>query len=228
MVSIVTWLWQGKRAYLPEHVNVLARMFKRTLSIPHQLICITDTTEGFSDDVEVMQTPESAKWLTGFKSPEGEGFPSCYRRLWMFSDDAKCLGKQVLLVDIDMVVLRDAAHLFKQRASFVGWRPRSRWGGPDRVGGGIYLLRTGAHTDVYEDFCGYRSIQEAREAGFRGSDQAWLSYKLQGCAVWPHDCGIVSQHEISRDDGRACIVQYNGNVKPWAAKGWPATHWRME
>lgn len=226
MVSIVTWLWQGSRAYLPEHVNTLAGMFRRTLSIPHNFICISDTPDGFSPCVQVMPMPESAGWLTGFLTPEGEHFPSCYRRLWMFSEDAKVLGDRVLLVDIDMIVMRDTSHLFDAKADFVGWQPRTQWGDKPRIGGGIYLLTPGARTDVYEDFCGPSSIREARAAGYRGSDQAWMSYKLQGCEVWPDGAGIYSQWDVKGHLDKATIVQFNGKSKPWNSKGWHTEYWK--
>lgn len=34
--------------YTAKHVNVLARMFARHLSVPHRVVCITDQTKGFA------------------------------------------------------------------------------------------------------------------------------------------------------------------------------------
>ena len=106
------------------------------------------------------------------------------------------LGERVLLVDIDFVVIRDMAHLLDRPEDFVGWRPRALWGRPNRIGGGMYLLRTGSRTGVYQDFKGATSIREARNAGFRGSDQAWISYKLGRPAVWPANSGLYSIRDL--------------------------------
>src|SRR5690606_10778105 len=74
--------------------------------------------------------------------------------------------------------------------TFVGWRPPTTWNGIVRVAGGNWLLRAGAHQEVWERF-GEAGIKAARKAGQRGSDQAWISYCLaSNCKVWPKGHGI--------------------------------------
>ena len=235
MLTVVCWIWRGERTYLPAHVNVLRSMLERHLRVPHRLVCITDETEGFDPRVELMPTPKAALALAELKSPEGERFPSCYRRLWMFSDEARCLGERVLLTDVDAVITGDITHLVARREPFVGWKPRMSWGNSDRVAGGLYLLTPGARTQVWEDF-GPAGIAEAREAGYRGSDQAWLSFKLgRGAAVWLHSDGVYALSDLGRRHASlpadARIVQFAGNPKPWEVTPkdgipWVATHYR--
>lgn len=228
--TVVTWLWAGNREYVPEHVNVLAAMFRRHLTLPHRFVCITDLKAGFEKGVEVMPIPASAQKLAAFRTPEGARFPSCYRRLWMFSDEAKCLGKRVLMTDLDVLLTRNVDHLFAPRAKFVGWQPKASWGGRERIGGGLYLLTPGAHPEVYEDFQGMASIVQARAAGYRGSDQAWMSYMLFGkVKLWPESAGIYSIRDMK--DGQlpddACLIQFNGTGKPWHGKPyWTREHWK--
>lgn len=233
MKSIVCWMWnEGFREYRPEHVNALAKMVKRHLREPHRFICITDETEGFSPDVEVIQTPAAAKRLADLRSPEGKRFPSCYRRLWMFSEEAKVLGDRVLLIDIDLVVVADLAPVFDHPQEFVGWRPFRDWGNQCRFGGGIYLLTPGTRTQVWTEFKGNESVQKARAAGFRGSDQAWLSYMLGGKEVyWGRDSGIYSIRDMKGTEAilppDARLVQFNGPVKPWLSPlPWVRDHWK--
>lgn len=232
MKSIVCWLWNdGFRAYSAEHVNVLFRMFRRCLPEKHRFICITDEPGVFDVGIEVMSTPPGALALAHIRTPEGARFPSCYRRLWMFSPDAKCLGERVMLVDIDVVLTGDVTHLFDSDADFVGWRPRASWGhNNNRIGGGLYVMTPGTRAEVWDDFKGHSSIAEARAAGFRGSDQAWMSYKLQGCDLFP-DVGIYSIRDLK--DGRlplpddARLVQFNGSTKPWQSRlPWVLENWR--
>ena len=184
MLTVVCWIWRGERIYLPEHVNVLGRMLKRHLHVPHRLVCITDEVAGFDPGIEVMPTPTAAKRLAEVKSPEGEQMPSCYRRLWMFSDEARCLGERVLLTDVDVVLVRDITPLVQRDEPFVGWRPDAAWGNKDRVVGGLYLMTTGSHPDVWNTF-GAEGIRAARQAEFRGSDQAWISYMIGRKAASP-------------------------------------------
>jgi hypothetical protein len=221
MRSIVCWLWNG-RGYRPEHVNVVHRMFRRHLAGDFRFICITDETEGFEAGIEVMPTPPEAAALAHLRTPEGGVFPSCYRRLWMFSEAARCLGDRVLLVDIDLLVVGNAEPLFAPTADFVGWKPTASWGhNNNRIGGGLYLMTPGTQTHVWEDFKGQESIAEARAAGYRGSDQAWISYKLWGCPLFPKEAGIYSIRDLRRamkPPADAVLIQHNGSTKPWASR----------
>ena len=230
MVSIVCYLWKGsdpRRIFLPQHVTALARAFKRTLSVPHRFICVSDRLDGFGPEVEVIKTPPAVAALGQLQSPEGARFPSCYRRLWTFSDETRVLGERVLLTDIDLVVLKDMAPHLKRSEDFVGWRPKAKWGKhTHRLGGGMYLLKTGARTHVFNDFRGAESIARARAAGYRGSDQAWISYQLgKRAATWPQSAGLYSIRDL-RDGALplpkdAVAVQFNGPQKPWSSKlGW--------
>lgn len=225
-LSVVCWQWNvGFRTYLPGHVNALARMVKRNLPQPHRFICITDETEGFAPQVELLPTPDAAKEVGDLPSPEGRCYPSCYRRLWMFSDEARCLGDRVLLLDIDCLVLDDLTPLVDRPEDFVGWRPNYQWGN-ERIGGGTWLLRTGTHTHVWDDFTPDEAAR-VRALGYRGSDQAWLSYKLRGCAVWPEDAGIfqsqdLGRHRVPSKPRGARIVHFNGKRKAWQMRH---VHW---
>lgn len=220
MLSIVTWIWsEGFRDYRPEHVNTLRRMVARHLSVPHRLVCVTDETKGFDPDVVVMKTPKEAAALSHIRSPEGQRFPSCYRRLWMFSDAARELGDRVLLIDVDLLVVKDFANVVNRDEDFVGWRPYRDWGAQMRFGGGIYLLRTGTRTKVWDNFKGADSIAKARSKGYRGSDQAWISYQLGATEpYWDRDAGIYSVRDFPNAPmpADARIVQTNGPVKPWS------------
>lgn len=233
MIAVVTWLWQeGFRDYSAEHVNVLARMIKRRLSLPHRFICITDSHEGLDNGVTWFPTPEAVTSLRRMQSPEGGRFPSCYRRLWMWSDAARELGDRVMLIDIDLTAHAELTPLFDRRADFVGWRPRAQWGQPTRYGGGLYLLTPGTRTHVWTSFDGNKSVRTARANGFRGSDQAWISFALGHAEdVWPDDAGLYSIRDIQNGklplprDAR--LVQFNGPQKPWNTQlAWAREAWR--
>lgn len=229
------------RVFDAEQVNVLQRMCARHTTEPFRFICIADTNPGFSPNVEWLPTPDSARALASIPSPEGPGFPSCYRRLWVFSEEAQhLLGHTTLFcTDVDAVVVNSMEPLLNRSESFVGWRPARDWGAKLRIGGGTYLLRTGAHRDVWDDFVAdpAAAIRMAREAGYRGSDQAWMSYKLAGrVPVYDQHCGIYSVRDLGPGlplpDG-AILIHFNGHAKPQHYKTgqvapvkWVLDHWR--
>lgn len=239
-MRFVVWIWKGSRQYEPEHVNYLYRQLERVCQGKFSLVCISDDTQGFLPGIEVIKTPLAAMALADLRSPEKLNFPSCYRRLWMFSDEARMLGERVMLIDVDLVFTANPHPLFERSEDFVGWRPLRTWGRENRFGGGIYLLRTGTRTDVWDSFKGHESINIARRAGLRGSDQAWLSYCLASTeASWPKHSGIYSVRDLNysarstlqgarqtiKRHGKplelpsdALIVQFNGPDKPWQDK----------
>lgn len=227
-LSVITFLWNdGVRTYLPEHVNFWAKSVKEHFSLPHRRICVCDEQlKGFSDDVEIVALPKSAEWVKTVFAPKHPRLPSSYRRLWAFSKEAKCLGDRILLLDIDCLIVRDLAPLFNYKEDFVGWRPASEditkvksATGVKRIAGGTWLLRTGTHTHIWENFSA-KGVREASKAGWRGSDQAWLSYNLAAtCKVFNDDCGIYHSQDGAKkwnelpNDAR--IIHFNGAVKPW-------------
>ena len=235
-VSIVCWLWSGTglgdRPYQPAHVNTLRRAMARHMSLPHRFICVADSPDGFDAEVEVFPTPKEARKVGELRTPEGGRFPSCYRRLWNFSEGAKALGERLFCIDIDLVPTRDWAPLFDRKEDFVGWRPYRDWGHRLRFGGGSYLLRAGTRTEVWSEFTGSSSMNAARRAGFRGSDQAWLSYKLgHREPYYDREAGIYSIRDMKGSEHRlptdARLVHFNGPTKPWSSPlAWVKEHWR--
>lgn len=224
------------RAFKPEHVNRLAQLFKKHLPVEHRFVCVADDPKGFSADVHVIETPLKAREMAGWRSPEGNRFPACYRRLWAQSADAaKVLSERCLLIDADLIPVRDLSPIVLRDEPFVGWRPFRDWGRKMRIGGGIYLFSPGANAQVWDAFVQHPRavITEARNAGFRGSDQAILSYYLADkVPVYGRDSGIYSirdldtAHNLPKD---ARLVQFNGPIKPWEYRGpasWVAAHWR--
>lgn len=239
MNTVCCWLWQDDhamrgRAFAPEHVNQLQRCLARHMPSAFRFVCIADRSDGFANNVEFMETPKAAKLAGVTRTPEGPHFPSCYRRLWNFSEEAKVLGDRVLCIDIDLVAVRSLERIFARQEEFVGWRPYRDWGQPLRFGGGIYLLTPGARTSVWTDFKGEESARDARHAGFRGSDQAWISYKLANREkYWDKTAGIYSVRDLDKTTlalpTDAALVQFNGHTKPWQCTvGWVMSNWNVK
>lgn len=234
MISFVTWKWSVPgyaRQFTPEHVNILAAMIRRNYAKPHRFICVTDDSSGLDAAVETMPPPVTFAELS---NPQGARFPSCYRRLWNFSREASVLGERILALDIDVVITADLTPLVERDDDFVSWTDaRFGW---HKVPGGIYLLRTGAYPEVWETFDPSSSPQIAARAGCKGSDQAWMSYKLHPAkAAWTIDDGLYSMKWLPKAaplPSGVRVVSTPGDLKPWspvlqAMYPWIRKHWRV-
>lgn len=226
---------QAPRFFNPEFVNRLAQLFKQFLPVEHRFVCFADDPEGFSADVCWMQTPPAALELRKLRSPEGNRFPSCFSRLWGWSSEAAKHLNKFLLVDIDMIPVNDLTPIAIRPEPVIGWRPFRDWGRKLRIGGGIYLCTPGVYAHVWDDFVKnpHAAIAAARSAGFRGSDQAWLSHKLaHKIPIYGRSSGIYSIRDLGHDHALprdARLVQFNGPQKPWNYTGrgaWVARYWK--
>jgi hypothetical protein len=235
-VTVVCWLWNDPNlpyAFRPEYVNRLQSMLKRNLTVPHRFVCITDEpAEDFAKEVEVIPTPESARPFLTVKTPEGGDKPSCYRRLWLFSKEASVLGEKILMIDVDFVITGNIDHIVGYGEDFIGWEnPTLGAWGTDYFIGCLWLHKTGTRTHVWENFRANpaKAIQDARAAGYRGSDQAWISYNLYGKEKkFSSTDGIYSilDHSMTIPKNSR-LIQFNGPRKPWDLHHtWITDNWK--
>jgi len=240
VIHFVCWKWKHptyRTPYTAEHVNTLLSMLDRHYKAEHRLICITDDPLG----VECTTYP---LWddCNNVGNPSGPHFPSCYRRLKLFSvEQLKALGiekgERLVSMDLDIVITSNVTPLFKRKEPFVGWRGKGTHH-PIVYNGSLFTFEAGAMTHLWEDFNPSVSPLQTRDARFFGSDQAWLSYKLNGSVPgWDCEDGVYSYSRDVINVGRslpnnARIVSFNGKRKPWdpAVQGespWIKKHWRM-
>lgn len=218
----VCFLWnEGFRDYRPRHVNLWAAALKYW-DKGCRTICITDEAEGFSSDVEVFRLPDSARKVTEIPAPQGSNFPSSYRRLWLFSNEANEIGDRIMLLDIDCLILGNPSPLWDIDSDFVGWKPNISWGREDRVAGGTWLVKTGKLNWLWDIFTKNpgQVIKECKAMGWNGSDQAVMSrYLYNRYPIWPQLSGIYSaqdgicEWQMPPKDSR--IVHFNGKDKLW-------------
>lgn len=234
MISFICWKWRSPfkdgRVFGSEHVNVLRASVAKHYPSPHRFVCITDDTSGLDARVEAFPMPETG--LEGLRTPRSPAtradargrvvrripFPSCYRRLWMFSKEAEQLGEWVFCLDLDCLIVGEIAPLVDDfPADFVGWMRET---GPRRpkpsVAGAVFKLRTGSRTDVWNDFNPDKSPRRAAEAGYTGTDQAWMSYKLLPTSerMWTDADGLGKPGERPRPGDR--ILFTAGYAPPWS------------
>lgn len=229
MLSIVTFKWNtpGYRAvFISEHVNTLRRMVRRHYKSPHRFICITDDPEGLDDGVEALPIWDDHK---NVPNPTGGGRPSCYRRLKLFDPAmSEILGDRFVMLDLDCVICGDLSPLFDRPEDVVFWKsPTKEW----PYNGAMMMANTGARPQVWRDFDPIESPKLTQAIGYRGSDQAWISYKLGwGEAVWTVDdgvyyYGVMRSRRILPPNAR--IVFTTGGSAPWTLRwSWVRKHYR--
>jgi hypothetical protein len=240
MLEIVCWRWRPPAGYRStfsaETVNTLKRMIDRHYTDPHRLTCITDDPEGIDPSVRVIPL-----WSdhANVPNPGGPRNPSCYRRLKLFSAEAReLIGARLLSIDLDIVVTGDMRPVWNRPEEFV---INSDTGAPRTpYNGSMFLLTAGSRTKVWDEFNPTFSPKRTRSLGMIGSDQAWIA-----CALGPNEArwttadGIYSyrkhlanQQDVVRPDvalpADARLINFHGRFDPWSPEIQQAHAWVRE
>jgi len=227
-LHVVMWMWtqSGFRCpYLPEHVNAMAAGLRRGMAgSPYRPVLVTDAGDkGIDPSVDVRPL-----WgdFSGLSNASGIHLPSCYRRLKLFdpatqADLGIAPGDRVCSIDLDAVVAGDMRPLLSRQEKFVGWAVRGTRH-PKVYNGSMWLFTAGDLTEMWAGFDPARSPALANKAGFMGSDQSWLSYRLArapGCAGWayPQVASYPKELRVRRQGPPPSngVVFFHGKDKPW-------------
>ena len=212
MLTVVTWKWFGWRQnlYSPRHVVAMQQMLQKHLHIPHKFVCVTDDPTGLDcDTLPIWDYPNINT---------GTGRPNSYRRLRMFSDEARSMfGPKVLSIDLDAVILRDITSLVTDDDL------RLVKGKAAPYNGSMILHSTGTRLELWNEFTKnspdlVRTHERKSQVMHYGSDQAWISYKCPGEPTWGAEHGVhhytlMTDNKVP-DDAR--IIFCAGSVKPWS------------
>lgn len=242
MLTVVCWKWKARPdwvsksrvEYSAKHVNVLYSMFKRHYHKPFRFVCITDDPTGINCETYPLWND-----LADAKNPIAH-WVTCYPRLKIFSKEMGEVfgGDRILSLDLDIVIADDITELLEREGDFVGWDAGNK-NSQYRYCGSMYMFDAGSQSFLYDDFDPETSPQESHDAGFLGSDQAWMCYKLgPDKPVWTKFNGVLSY----RNDGLSVrsrrkplpngtkMVHFHGRHKPWNERPvthlWVAEHWR--
>lgn len=222
-LTIVCWKWHQenyKTRFTSEQVNILGRMVKRHYKTPHRMVCITDNPKGITE----METLELWKDHAGIPNVSGKHLPSCYRRLKIFSKEVGELlrARRIISLDLDIVLTGNVTHIFDRPDPFVGWKVPGVHVA-EVYNGSIFLFDVGPYSWIWETFDQNKSPQLAKQAGYQGSDQGWISYCLKAREPgWGRHDGVYSyprevRHAIGLPQG-ARLVIFHGQRKPWDAR----------
>lgn len=234
MLDVTCFKWKPK--FDARAVNVLRRMVARNLQLPHRFSCITDDATGIDPEVRVIPL-----WQTygDIPSPFGRDKPSCYRRLKIFSAEAReLIGERIVNFDLDVVITGDLTPLFDRPDDFVIWggqsiQPKLKvpfcW-----YNGSLMMIRAGTRLQVWEQFDPKVSPLQAHRSNQRGSDQGWISYCLgKGESIWTDRDGVYSyrnhvQPACGRLPSGARVVVFHGKHNPWDAEVQRTSPWVKE
>lgn len=229
MISVVTFKWAtpGYRAkFTSEHVNTLRRMVQRHYQAPHRFICVTDDAAGLDGGIEVVPLWDD---YASVPNPTGGGRPSCYRRLKLFDPAmSDVIGERFVMLDLDCVICGDLSPLFDRPEDAVFWKsPTNEW----PYNGAMFMANTGARPQLWQDFDPLESPKLTQAAGYRGSDQAWISYKLGwNEATWADRDGVYYYGKIRNRQSipaNARIIFTTGGSAPWTLRHpWVRKHYR--
>jgi len=220
MIDVICWKWEPPPLYRSQfrsvHVNILRHQVRRHLPIPHRFSCITDNPKGIEPGIRIIPL---WKDFANLSNPNVRGGPSCYRRLKAFSKEARqIIGKRILSIDLDCVIVDDITPLVARDEDFVCWGDTAKG---THYNGGLWLLTAGARSQVWETFDPISSPKETKRQRIVGSDQAWISCALGGNeAKWGTEDGVYSFRNHIHGHGsklpdNAKIVLFHGGHDPW-------------
>lgn len=239
--NIVLWKWHSAHmagAYSADYVNTMRSMLERNLSgVAYRIICVTDDDHGV-----VGETFPLWDDCSGLQNASGPGrLPSCYRRLRLYDRETQKamgigVGERIVSLDLDAVVCQNMRPILETEGRFVGWKLAGEFH-PWVYNGSFQMFTAGDLGHIWSDFDPETSPLKAKHAGFKGSDQAWLSMNLIGkegsndvpypvLASYPLHC--VRLANFSR---KSVLVFFHGRRKPWShetksASPWVARYWR--
>jgi hypothetical protein len=218
VLDVVCWKWKPARPYRSTYdgkaVNVLRNMVARHYLKPHRFSCITDDASGIDTGIRIIPLQHH---FADVANPSNIANPSCYRRLWGFSEEAReVIGERFVSLDLDVVITNDISPLFDRTEDFVIWGGQAL--GPGRLGS--YNWYNGS---FWKEFDPKVSPMKAHMAGNRGSDQGWIAYALgPKQAMFGKEDGIHSfRNHIQPNNGKLFgntrIVVFHGKHDPWHA-----------
>ena len=240
LVNIICWKWEPLPSYRSKfealHVNVLYAMLKRNITLPFRFSCITDNAEGIDPKVNIIPLWDEFKDI---KNPNKQLSPSCYRRLKVFSNEAKeLIGKRILSIDLDVVITGNIDSLLSRQEDFICMHGTAR---NTAYNGGLWMLKAGTRPKVYDTFDPQTSPQISRQNGHIGSDQGWISYVLGNKEkTWSEKDGIYcfrtnllsGKKKLTSKPlpDNTKIVMFSGRNDPWDLFhiDWIREHYRID
>lgn len=169
MIAIVCWKWGSLFSAL--YVNRLQSMLSRNLKIEHRIYCLTDDEQGLDRNIIALPLPA-----------EFSNTPRCRRRMKQYDRAfASMLGRRVLSLDLDMVIVGDITPIVDRPEPLVLWKVC--YAGV--YSGSFVLYEPGALHGAYAAYAADPDYPRKASPSGVGSDQAMINHYLRGQSV-PH------------------------------------------
>lgn len=236
MMTFVVWRWRPNAGYrstfAPATIATMHSMLSRHYHAPFDLLCITDEPDQVPAGVRRLKLWDDFSTLP---SPHGRGYPSCYRRLKMFSKEARdFIGPRFVSLDLDIVITDDVTELFDQQTEFRMYGDTARF---TPYNGSIIQMIAGTRRQVWEKFDPKSSPRIGLSRNYIGSDQAWIAVCLGDHEPkFTRRDGVFSfRNELRPKGGNlpsgAKMVILHGAHDPWSADmrmrhAWIREHYR--
>ena len=243
MLSIVCWKWKAdpdspttkkKQVYTSAHVNALYFMLKKNVTLPFELICVTDDPVGINSGIKIIPLWDEFKSLGG-----------CFVRLVCFKKNFKLFGDRFFSIDLDCVITGNIDHILKREEPFLIWSPDENALSRRSVDycGSFFGLTVGSHSEVYDEFEPKLCIVNKHGRYSGGSDQRQISKVIDGAVTVGQKEGIYNfmpdlspmKNNLPED---CSLVFFNGYYLPddpglktdflWIAKNYPLAGKGME
>lgn len=173
LITVFCSLWSDphrRRNYVFDagHVITLRNMLQRHLRMPHEFVCMTDKP----------LVEEGIRCIPLDNRPHYDG--TCGRKLTIWAPDAsERIGKRILSLDLDIVIVDDITPLIDRPEDVVMFRnPNfSIERGRAFYQGSVQLMTAGSRPQVWDEF--HSPTMPSRiNSRFGGFEQAWLSEVL--------------------------------------------------
>lgn len=235
-INIVCWKWKPvadapntkkKQRYTADHVNALYLMLKKHVTLPFQLICVTDDPEGLHSAIKVHPLWSQYRYLGG-----------CFTRLVCFKKDFTDFGERFISIDLDCIITSNIDELLQREEDCTIWSPTKGDYSRRTVDycGSFWQLKAGACSEVYDSFNPALLMVNHKGVYAGGTDQKHISNnlsaatysKVDGLYNFIPDIVMPGKTELSEN---CRIVFFNGpyspddpaiaEVFPWVAENYP-------
>lgn len=176
-ITVVCFLWtdqERRRDYVfgGEHVLTLKRMVDRNLTVPHEFVCVCDNPP--PADIAKQMGIRFVR-LDPVKHVPGTVF---VRLMMRKPNIGGVLGRRILCLDLDCVIVGNIDHLVLRPEPSVFWR-NPNYGQPGRAfyQTSIQLFTAGSHSELWTDFDPLVTPTWVNRR-FGGAEQAWVSERL--------------------------------------------------
>jgi hypothetical protein len=227
-LTVCFYLWTDPRgkslkgwnrySYDAGDVRIAAAMVGRHLTLPHELVCITDRPEAFDRDQNIRAVPlDMRAFVPGTR----------FVKLMTYAPEtAETVGKYLMVLDLDLVVTGSLDHIASRREDLVLWRNPNHEPGTRRAryNTSIVLHRPGTRPELFASFDPARDPARLRQKS-GGTDQAWISEQVDyehPHYLTPEKDGVYGAGRMKDADpttcrklpDNACLVFFPGNRTP--------------